>query len=74
MECPAGRSRVTLSVVADAPEVAPGLVGKEDIGAQVDRLHRALEAPANAGKRRKVDVGIDDDEDVGVLRHGFVGG
>jgi hypothetical protein len=69
----AGDARVAFSVVADAPHVASRFAGKEDIGAQVDRLRRALKAPTQDGKSRRVHVGVDGDEDVGILRHGFVG-
>ena len=53
VECLAGYACMTLSVVADAPKVVVRSVGKEDVGAQIDRLRRALEAPAEAGKRRR---------------------
>ena len=33
----AGHAWAALAVVADAPHVAPRLVGKEDVGPQVDR-------------------------------------
>ena len=49
VECPAGYAPMTLSVVADAPKVVVRSSGKENVGAQIDRLRRALEAPAEAG-------------------------
>ena len=73
VECPAGYACITLSVVADAPKVVVRSIGKKDVGAQIDRLRRALEAPAEAGKRREVHGGVDGDEHVGVLRHWLVG-
>ena len=73
VECPAGYTSITLSVVADAPKVVVRSIGKEDVGAQIDRLRRAFEAPAEAGKRREVHGGVDGDEHVSVLRHWLVG-
>src|ERR1700758_1675002 len=73
VECAAGYACITLSVVADAPKVVVRSIGKEDVGAQIDRLRCALEAPAEAGKRREVHGGGDGDEHVGVLRHWLVG-
>jgi hypothetical protein len=58
-------------VVADAPKVVVRSIGKEDVGAQIDSLRRALEAPTEAGKRREVHGGVDGDEHVGVLRTGL---
>jgi hypothetical protein len=69
VECAAGYACITLSIVADAPKVVVRSIGKEDVGAQIDRLRCALEAPAEAGKRREVHGGVDGDEHVGVLRH-----
>ena len=70
---PAGHARAALAVVADAPNVAPRRVRQEDVGPQVDGLRRALKAPSEAGKRTKVDGGVDGDEHIGILRHGLVG-
>jgi hypothetical protein len=39
---------------------------------QVDGLRRPLEASPEAGKRSKVDGGVDGDEQIGILRHGLV--
>ena len=64
---------VALAVVADAANVAVRLVGKENIGTQVDRLRGALEASPEAGKRSKVHSGVDGDEHISILRHGLVG-
>jgi len=73
VECPAGHACMTLSVVADAPKVVVRSIAKEDVGAQIDRLRCALEASAEAGKKREVHGGVDGDEHVGVLRHWLVG-
>jgi hypothetical protein len=72
-ERPAGHAWATLPVVADAPQVAPRRIGQEYVGPQVDGLRRPLEASSEAGERIEVDVGVDADEHVGILRHGFVG-
>jgi hypothetical protein len=53
MQCPTGYACMTLSAVADAPKVVVRSSGKENVGAQIDRLRRALEAPAEAGNRRE---------------------
>lgn len=43
---PAGHPRVALPVVTDAADVASVLIGEEDVGAEIDALALALEAPA----------------------------
>lgn len=48
---------------------AARLVGKENVGTQVNRLRAALEAPTEANERIKVQVGVDGDEHIGILRH-----
>lgn len=70
---PAVSPRVALAIMADAPDVVPGLVGKEDVGAEICALALALEAAASARKRCKVHRLRDGDEHVGVLWHKFVG-
>ena len=70
---PAGHAWVALAVVAGAADVAARFVGKEDVGAQVDRLRCALEPSPEAGKRIEVHGSVDGNEHIGILRHGFVG-
>jgi hypothetical protein len=49
-ECAASDAREAFAIVADAPQVAPRLVGKEDVCPQVDPLRCALQASAEAGE------------------------
>ena len=58
----AGDAWVALAVVADAPDVAVRLVGKENVGPKVDLLRGALEASPEAGKTIKIHGGVDGDE------------
>ena len=41
-----------LSIVADAADVAPKFIGKENIGAKVHGLSKALESPTSARQAR----------------------
>ena len=56
VKCAADYACITLSVVADAPKVVVRSIGKKDVGAQIDRLRRALEAPAEAAATRNIEV------------------
>jgi hypothetical protein len=55
-------------IMADATEVAPTLVGEEDVGAEVDGLREALEAAASARQLSQIHGAIYRDEYIGVLR------
>jgi hypothetical protein len=65
----AGRTWVALAIVTDTPRGAVGCIGKENVGARVDRLRGALEAR----KRTKICRGVDREENIGIFRNGFVG-
>lgn len=69
----ARRARTAFPVMADPPDIAPRLIGEEDVRAEVDPLGRALEPAANAGERIKVHGRVKDDKNIGILRHRLVG-
>ena len=64
---------MTFSIVTDAAEVLAGLIGEEDVGAEIDALAPTLEAAAGARERRKVDRIVDSDQHVRVFRGGVLG-
>jgi hypothetical protein len=71
IERPTGGARVALSVMANAPKITSGFVGKENISAEIYLLRSPFEAPANPGKRGKIYVGVDSDEHISVLGDGL---
>lgn len=60
-------ARMALAILANASEVTPSRISKEDVGAKVDGLSGALETPASARKFVQIHRIIDRDEDIGVL-------
>jgi hypothetical protein len=71
IERPTGGARVALSVMANASKITSGFVGKENVGAEIYLLRGPFKAPANPGKRGKIYVGVDRDEQISVLRDGL---
>jgi hypothetical protein len=68
---PTGGARVALSVMANAPKITSGFVGKENVGTEIYLLRGPFEAPANPGKKGKIYVGVDSDEHISVLGDGL---
>jgi hypothetical protein len=59
------------ALMANAPKITSGFVGKENISAEIYLLRGPFEAPANPGKRGKIYVGVDSDEHISVLGDGL---
>jgi hypothetical protein len=58
IERPTGGARVALSVMANAPKITSGFVGKEKVGTEIYLLRGPFETPANPGKKGKIYVGV----------------
>jgi hypothetical protein len=71
IERPTRGARVALSVMANAPKITSGFVGKENVGAEIYLLRGPFEAPANPGKKGKIYVGVDSDEHISILGDGL---
>ena len=70
---PAGRARVALAVVTDAANVVAGLIGEEDVGAEIVALALALEAAAGVRERGKIHRRVNRHEHVRILRDRLAG-
>jgi hypothetical protein len=71
IERPTRGARVALSVMANAPKITSGFVGKENVGAEIYLLRGPFEAPANPGKKGKIYVGADSDQHISILGGGL---
>jgi hypothetical protein len=61
-------ARMALAILADASEVTPSRISKEDVGAKVDGLSKPLEAPTSACKASQIRRIIDCHKDIGIFR------
>jgi hypothetical protein len=60
-------TRMAHTIMADATEVLPALVGEKDIGAEVDRLRKSLEPPASACQSSQIHGAIYCDKYIGIF-------
>ena len=67
-------ARMAFAIVANSTNVLPLLVGKKNVGAEIDRLSGPLETPTDLRKFCEFHIRINRDKDIGILRDCLVRG